>query len=447
VTLREVDHRPAYYDLPVASLGPVTTGATLADDPTPGTLVVRTVPLDLDTATALVDLLPTEQPVAWVRRGNGVVGWGVAASVHTDGPTRFADADKWWSETAARAVVRDEVAEPGSGLICFGTFGFADEPGDSVLLVPEVVVGRRGDSAWLTTVSVGDLEFPDHDIAVQDAPDGPVGVSFADGALNGDEWMSVVADAVARINAGDLEKVVLARDLVATSDRPIDVRWPLRRLAATYPMCWTFHVDGLFGATPELLVRRERGLVTSRVLAGTIRRTGDDDRDLALAAALARSSKDLEEHEYAVRSVADALEPHCSSMNVPEAPFVLHLPNVMHLATDVAGVVHDAATVSSLQLAAALHPSAAVGGTPTASAQALITELEGMPRGRYAAPVGWMDADGDGEWGIALRSAAIEGDTVRLFAGCGIVADSDPAAELAEAQAKFVPVRDALSGS
>ena len=135
-------------------------------------------------------------------------------------------------------------------------------------------------------------------------------------------------------------------------------------------MCWTFHVDGMFGATPEMLVRRERGLVTSRVLAGTIRRTGADERDLALAATLARSSKDLEEHEYAVRSVADALEPHCSSMNVPEAPFVLHLPNVMHLASDVAGVVHDASTVSSLHLAASLHPSAAVGGTPTADAVA-----------------------------------------------------------------------------
>jgi menaquinone-specific isochorismate synthase len=166
---------------------------------------------------------------------------------------------------------------------------------------------------------------------------------------------------------------------------------------------------------------------------------------MALAATLARSSKDLEEHEYAVRSVADALDPHCSSMNVPEAPFVLHLPNVMHLATDVAGVVHDAATVSSPQLAAALHPSAAVGGTPTPSAQALITEIEGMDRGRYAAPVGWMDADGDGEFGIALRSAEIDGNQVRLFAGCGIVADSDPEAELAEAQAKFLPVRDALA--
>jgi menaquinone-specific isochorismate synthase len=431
----------------VSTLEPVTTGEIPAD-PAPGTLVVRTVPLDLDAAASLVDLLPAEHPVAWVRRGDGVVGWGEAAAVHTSGPTRFADADKWWSETAARAAVRDDVAEPGTGLICFGSFGFADDPGDSVLLVPEVVVGRRGDSAWVTTVSAGHLDPPDPGrIAAEPAPAAPAGVSFADGALNGEEWMSVVADAVARINAGDLEKVVLARDLVATADQLVDVRWPLRRLAATYPMCWTFHVAGLFGATPELLVRRERGLVTSRVLAGTIRRTGDDDRDLALAAALARSSKDLEEHEYAVRSVADALEPHCSSMNVPEAPFVLHLPNVMHLATDVAGVVHDAATVSSLQLAAALHPSAAVGGTPTPAAQALITEIEGMDRGRYAAPVGWMDAEGDGEWGLALRSAVIEGDIVRLFAGCGIVADSDPEAELAEAQAKFVPVRDALAGS
>ena len=168
-------------------------------------------------------------------------------------------------------------------------------------------------------------------------------------------------------------------------------------------MCWTFHVDGLFGATPEMLVRRERGLVTSRVLAGTIRRTGDDERDLALAATLARSSKDLEEHEYAVRSVADALEPHCSSMNVPEAPFVLHLPNVMHLATDVAGVVHDDATV-----AAAGRGAAPLGGGrrhPDHDAPRLIAEIEGMDRGRYAGPVGWMDASGDGEWGIALRSA------------------------------------------
>jgi menaquinone-specific isochorismate synthase len=430
----------------MSSLDPVTSSAT-PDVPTSATvdaLVVRTVRLEPDVADSLLDLVPANRPVTWLRRGDGLVGWGVAAEVRTRGVTRFADAGKWWSETTARADVRDDVNEPGTGLVSFGTFAFADEPGDSVLLVPQVVVGRRGDVAWLTTVGEGTAAaVPDlHHV---DQPSAPAAVSFADGALNGEQWMSVVADAVARISQGDLEKVVLARDLVATASEPIDVRWPLRRLTETYPMCWTFHVDGMFGASPEMLVRRERGLVTSRVLAGTIRRTGDDDRDLALAATLARSSKDLEEHEYAVRSVADALEPHCSSMNVPEAPFVLHLPNVMHLATDVAGVVHDAATVSSLQLAEALHPSAAVGGTPTLVATDLIAEIEGMDRDRYAGPVGWIDASGDGEWAIALRSARIDGATVRLFAGCGIVADSDPEAELAEAQAKFVPVRDALT--
>jgi len=395
-----------------------------------------------DVATPLLALLPRQDPVAWLRRGDGLVGWGVAAQVHTAGATRFTDADKWWSETIARAVVDDQVGEPGSGLVSFGSFAFADEPGHSVLLVPRVVVGRRGDRAWLTTIGPGAPVDP----AIGDVIP-PVGVSFADGALNGEQWMAVVGEAVARIEEGAVEKVVLARDLIATAEGPMDVRWPLRRLTDDYPMCWTFHVDGLFGATPEMLVRRERGLVTSRVLAGTIRRTGDDERDLALAATLARSSKDLEEHEYAVRSVADALDPHCSSMNVPEAPFVLHLPNVMHLATDVAGVVHDAATVSSLKLAEALHPSAAVGGTPTLAALALISELEGMDRGRYAGPVGWIDAAGDGEWGLALRSAEVLGNSVRLFAGCGIVAGSDPEAELAESQAKLVPVRDSLASA
>ena len=406
-------------------------------------LVVRTIPLDLPADASLVDFLPSAQPVAWLRGGDGFVGWGRAAEIHTSGATRFADAAKWWTETTAHAVVRDEVDEPGTGLVSFGTFAFADEPGSSVLVVPEVIVGRRGDRAWLTTVSRGALDAT-ATVTLAEPPHPPEGLVFTDGALNGEQWMSVVADAVARIGAGELEKVVLARDLVATAKHPLDVRWPLRRLADDYPTCWTFHVDRLFGASPEMLVRRERGLVTSRVLAGTIRRTGDDDRDLALAATLARSSKDLEEHEYAVRSVADALDPHCSSMNVPEAPFVLHLPNVMHLATDVAGVVHDADTVSSLQLAEALHPSAAVGGTPTEVASRMIAEIEGMDRGRYAGPVGWIDATGDGEWAIALRSAVLDGSTVRLFAGCGIVADSDPEAELAEAQAKFVPVRDAL---
>ena len=409
-------------------------------------LVARTAEVAASTGLPkhLLDLLPADNSAAWLRRGEGMVAWGEAARFETDGPDRFTDAVDWWRSVSETAVVRDEVAVPGTGLICVGSFGFADDPGDSVLIVPRVVVGIRGDRSWVTVIGNDELApFPE--LQTQDEVAAPRNVTFADGAMSGAAWETVVDQAVTRIGAGELEKVVLARDLVATADADIDVRWPLRRLADQYEMCWTFHVDGLFGATPEMLVRRERGLVTSRVLAGTIRRTGDDEHDLALAGQLARSSKDLEEHEYAVRSVAESLAPHCSSMNVPEVPFVLHLPNVMHLATDVAGVVHDSDGATVLELAAALHPSAAVGGTPTKLAVEMIAEIEGMDRGRYAGPVGWMDTDGDGEFGIALRSAEINGNQVRLFAGCGIVADSNPEAELAEAQAKFLPVRDALA--
>ncbi len=423
----------------------MTSAVEGASPPIP--LVIRTT--EIADPGSLLTLLPDRSDTfAWLRRAEGFVGWGVAARVETNGADRFVDAAAWWRDLIAVAEVDDQVNTPGSGLVSFGSFGFAQEPGSSVLVVPEVIIGRRAGTAWVTTITpAGQSPVGGYEPHVGPAARVPQEVTYADGALSGAAWESVVADAVARINAGDLDKVVLARDLIATAKAPIDVRWPLQQLAAHYETCWTFHVEGMFGATPEMLVRREKGLVTSRVLAGTIRRTGDDDRDLALAATLARSSKDLEEHEYAVRSVADALAPYCDSMNLPDAPFVLHLPNVMHLATDVTAVIHDGmAGANVLDLAAALHPSAAVGGTPTKAAVALIEEIEGMPRDRYAAPVGWMDASGDGEFGIALRSGLLTGNSVRLFAGCGIVADSNPEDELAEAMAKFVPVRDSLGG-
>jgi menaquinone-specific isochorismate synthase len=407
----------------------------------PSPLVARTVVID--DPGDLVALLPPDLPLSWVHRGDGIVGWGEVARYDAAGPSRFADAERWWRELAAHSVVRDEAETPGSGLLAFGSFAYHDLPGTSMLVVPEVVVGRRGNRSWVTTIGRGSVSPPPL-VTPAEPPNAPMGAAFSDGSMSGSEWELVVAEAVRRIKAGRLEKVVLARDLVADLAAPLDVRAPLGRLAQRYPSCWTFHVRGLFGSTPEMLVRRERGLVASRVLAGTIRRTGDDAHDLALAATLARSSKDLEEHEFAVRSVAEALAPHCTSMNVPESPFVLHLPNVMHLATDVTGVLGDDA--SSLALAAALHPSAAVGGTPTPEAVALILEIERLDRARFAGPVGWIDAEGDGEWGIALRSAEYDGAHVRLFAGCGIVADSDPVSELAESAAKLIPVRDALCG-
>jgi menaquinone-specific isochorismate synthase len=409
-------------------------------------LVARTVPIP--DPGPLLGLLPRTGPLAWVRRREGLVGWGETLRIRTGGPYRFADAEAAWLDMVAHAVVRDEVGLPGTGPVAFGSFSFSSTSvAGGALVVPEVVVGRRGDQWWLTTTSLGRV-VPSASLPDPEPVRWHGEVTFADGARSAVVWETVVADAIRRINAGALEKVVLARDLEALAEHPVDARALLGRLANRYPGCWTFSVDGLVGATPELLVRREKGLVTSRVLAGTIRRTGDDDHDLMLAASLARSSKDGEEHEYAVRSVAEALAPHCTSTNVPDAPFVLHLANVMHLATDVTGVLAD--ETSSLGLAAALHPSAAVCGTPTEVAASVIAEIEGMDRDRYAGPVGWMDAQGDGEWGIALRCARFDPQDerrLRLFAGCGIVAGSDPATELAESTAKLVPMRDALSAS
>ncbi len=414
-------------------------------------LVARTVALD-DPGPLLALLPPGASPadvVSWVRRGEGLVGWGRALEHTSAGSGRFADAQRWWDDVLARAVVRDEVGLPGTGPVAFGSVAYSpDSPSGATLVVPETVVGRRDGRWWLTTVSTGASLPPVPVLSPREEPPAPEGLAFADGALSPTRWAGVVREAVRRITDGRLDKVVLARDLQARADASVDPRWVLARLAERYDTTWVFAVDGLVGATPEMLVRIEKGLVTSRVLAGTIRRTGDDAHDLALAASLARSSKDLEEHEYAVRSVADALAPHCSSMNVPEAPFVLHLSNVMHLATDVNGVVDDA--ITSLGLAASLHPSAAVCGTPTPVADAAIAELEQMDRGRYAGPVGWMDAHGDGEWGIALRCGAYapaDSRRMTLYAGCGIVAGSDPETELAESDAKFVPMRDALTAS
>jgi len=412
-------------------------------------LVVRTVACDDPgpLLQLLPEALPPEEVLSWVRRGEGLVGWGHAATFTSRGPRRFADAERWWAGMARHAVVRDDVRLPGTGPVMFASLPFSDDSAEpATLIVPEVVVGHRGERWWLTIVTREPQLQQMPSVGPTSAADAPQGVRFSDGARSPAEWAATVAEAVRRITRGELDKVVLARDLRVEAATPIDPRWVLQQLAERYDNTWTFSVGGLVGATPELLVRRDQGLVTSRVLAGTIRRTGDDAKDVALAGSLAHSSKDLEEHEYAVRSVAEALAPHCSSMNVPESPFVLHLSNVMHLATDVTGVSADDAT--SLALAASLHPSAAVGGTPTTDAVALIAEIEGMDRGRYTGPVGWMDATGDGEWGIALRCGRFEGgrsSDLRIFAGCGIVAGSDPESEVAESDAKFVPMRDALS--
>jgi menaquinone-specific isochorismate synthase len=398
----------------------------------------RTRPVDLP--VTILDRLPLDGALAWVRDGNGLVGWGEAARVQLSGAGQFAAAERWWSQLVSELDVDDAVGVPGSGPVAFASFAFDQASGTSVLVVPQVLLGRRGDQAWLTVIGDADPGLPPVSV-----PTAPQDIRYSEGSTSATDWQVAVRQAVARIAGGDLDKAVLARDLVATAAAPIDIRHLLARLARTYPSCWTFSVDGLVGATPELLVRRTGDQVSSRVLAGTVRRLGDDVADGELAVALMDSDKDLEEHEHAVHSVAAALAEHCADLDVPPHPRVLRLANVQHLATDVTGRIVDGSSV--LALAAALHPTAAVCGTPTQVALELIRELEGMDRGRYAGPVGWIGAAGDGEFGIALRCAEIDGARARLFAGCGIVAGSDADDELAEAQAKFVPIRDALEST
>ena len=388
----------------------------------------------------LLDLLSDDAPLSWIRNGEGIVGWGVHAKTTVSGKDRFEKAREWWHHQLETFSVANSVHGSGTGPVLFTSFSF-DRNEESVLVIPKVIVGQKGAQSWITWI--GDIPQPV-------LPETPTHVAqgsftFGEGTISAATWKDRVAEAIQRIDHSKVDKVVLARDIVAKSQEAIQVIPILKNLAAEYPSTWTFAVDGLVGATPELLLRLSRGMVTSRVLAGTIPKTGDDEKDLALAASLARSSKDLEEHEYAVRSVADALEPFCSSTNVPESPFVLHLANVMHLATDVTGALIESKNhIDAFSLLKSLHPSAAVCGTPRNIAFDIIDEIEGMNRGRYAGPVGWVDASGDGELGIALRTGQITNNEIRIFAGCGIVAGSNPDKELEESAAKMIPMRSAL---
>jgi menaquinone-specific isochorismate synthase len=383
-----------------------------------------------------------ELTTSWIRGGDGLIGFGIHTSTTVKGPTRFTQARDWWRSQLNSFDIHNNVHGSGTGPILFTSFAF-DENEESHLVIPQIIVGQKSGKSWITWV--GGSEQPQ--LASHAAESAHPTIKWGAGSLSDEEWKARVATAVSKIKGAELEKVVLARDIHASSNSSISTRALIQNLEAKYPSTWVFAVAGLIGATPELLVRLSKSLVTSRVLAGTIRMTGDESRDLALAASLAKSSKDLEEHEYAVRSVANALAPYCSSTNVPDSPFVLHLANVMHLATDVTGVVNDSATpVDIFTVISSLHPSAAVCGTPTEIAKNLINELEAMNRSRYAGPVGWIDSRGDGEIGIALRCGLLAEDqkSIRLFAGCGIVAGSNPEDELAESQAKLSPMRTAL---
>lgn len=409
-----------------------------------GSKRLRATTVAIDDPGPLQRFLPASSPAtAFLRRGEGIVTLGEVARFETD----YADAaDVWWQEVASHIDHDSELPGAyGVGPLAVGSFTFDPDRSEdrSVLVVPRTILGRRGGQYWMTRIqgARGDYELPPagEPIAI------PSRITLEPGSMSEAEWSRIVDEVIGLIRAGEVEKVVLARDLWARADAPLDPRFILAQLLHRYGNTWAYLVDGLVGATPELLIRRQGGLATSRVLAGTVSLDPEHTDPLARGADLSRSLKDIREHEFAVESVARALEPYCSAMNVPEAPSVLPLPNVLHLATDITGATDP--DTSSLALAAALHPSAAVCGTPTFQARDIISELESLDRSRYAGPVGWVDARGDGEWALALRGGLIprdEPDRIQLFAGCGIVADSDPADELAETHAKFLPMLQAL---
>jgi menaquinone-specific isochorismate synthase len=396
---------------------------------------VVTVALPNALGKRLLELAP-ENSSLFIRGDQGLVGWGEAWRFEASGENRIALLAEAWREYAGELEIDDSMGLPGTGPVSFGTIAFADNSASaSALVMPKVVIGKRDDRYWITRVD--DAELPTVTAWKQGEP-----VALASGELKRSAFAERVDHAVSLIQGGELEKVVLARDLVGTLPEGFDLRPTLDRLMKRFPSCWVYSVDGMFGASPELLVRVSHSQVSARVLAGTAARGTDPSVDLAISKALAESHKNLAEHEFAVQSLVNSLEPFCDHVDADTEPFSLQLPNLWHLASDVHGVLKSSKSV--LDLASALHPTAAVAGTPRARAVELISELEPFDRGRYAGPVGWIGADGDGEWVIALRGAQISGNRLVAFAGCGVVAESDGESELTETDLKFQPILGSL---
>ncbi len=426
-------------------------------------LVVQTREFDLE--DDLLAYADPGDPRAWLRRGDGIVAVGSETArivrVAAGSEPRIAALGRAWDGIRSSARIDDAVRLPGTGLVAFAALVFDESSAaDSVLIVPRTVIGRHGGRTWITRVLDGDRtdgrsatgSRTDATPALAPTALGPHWAgTLGPGAQSALGYQAAVREALAAIADARYGKVVLARDLVGTVPAGSDLRRLVRALSTEYPDTWAFAVDGLIGASPETLVTAHDGVVTARVLAGTAARGADAVTDARAAAALADSPKDNDEHAFAVRSVVASLAPHTAALDAEGGPFILELPNLFHLATDVRARLSDRA--SALDLAAALHPTAAVAGTPTEAAVAAIRELEPFDRGRYAGPVGWIDADGNGEWAIALRCAQFDVTgsgsdapvALTAYAGAGIVAGSDPEAELLETRVKFRPIVDALA--
>ena len=398
---------------------------------------------------SLTSLLPASGGAAWLGERRQMIGLGRALTLESAAPSAIADVRRAWEATPASSpALHADAARPGEATpasapvgsapspVLFASFAFRS-PARSVAFVPALTLIDEAGARWAITAGIGDAPDPlaavDEAMAkARPAPRVPTSLTFGHGSMSRGQWRDSVRAMARRLREGAADKAVMARDMTVRCAHGFDERFLLERLSALYPSTWRFCVDSLLGASPEMLIAALCGTATSRVLAGTCK-PGEGE-------ILASSAKDLREHDLASESVSSVLTRLCTSVTT-HGPFLLSLPNVVHLATDVHARLGEA---HLLDLVAALHPTAAVCGTPRDAAMRLIEELEDTERGRYSGPVGWVDTAGNGEFAIALRCGLTSGTRLRLFAGAGIMPDSDPDAELAETEAKMRPLLDAL---
>jgi salicylate biosynthesis isochorismate synthase/menaquinone-specific isochorismate synthase len=410
--------------------------------------------------------LSIEQPD---RDGYALVGVGVAARIEARGPDRFREAARRCRELALDAECGDDLVglPAGAGPVFCGGFAFADTGGSSPewsgfapaqLALPELSVLRRAGRAWLTLTTVAGLdpggadatpgaiaerlaarltEFQPASMPLIDPS--PVQPARVAGAAPPEHYEGAVARAVELIARGAVRKVVLAREVRVHAAQPIDAAAIFGALRDVFPSCFSYCVgtpDGVFiGASPELLVRRDGARAQTVALAGTTRRSADPSVDDHLGEQLLHSAKEREEQAIVSARIERTLAPVSVWVAAADEPALVTVQNVQHLATPIRAQLRE--PLPALELAGLLHPTPAVGGEPREEAVKLIPELEGLDRGWYAGPVGWTDLAEDGEFCVALRCGLLRDRVAHLYAGCGIVRDSDPAAELAETEIKL----------
>jgi menaquinone-specific isochorismate synthase len=369
----------------------------------------------------------------FVRNGIGVATHGIAA--------RLASRDA--KEFLASIQIDDSVKAPGSGPVLIGSIPFDSQELHEFVL-PKILVCKSEDGrCWVTAVDIEEIElahvFESHvsEAFISSSSTTSSSYTVAPG-VEIDTYLQAVTVARDAVRSGTITKAVIARDVIVTSTNPIDIRAVLLRLRNSFGTSYQFSIDGFVGASPELLVSILDGEVSSHPLAGTAPRTGDPTTDSEIATKLLSSTKNQIEHRIVIDAVHDTLLPWCSYLDWEPEASIVAVANVQHLGTHMSGRLSEP-FLHILDAVYALSPTPALGGFPRDKALQLISDVEGMSRGRYGGAVGWFDSKGNGVWAVAIRCAEYSNNNMnaRLFAGGGIVADSDPLSELAETQAKL----------